>query len=309
MTCDLEDKNPGSQVGLEAFCGSHSRSGLFPPPPGRLCGSGSALLRVQRGEGARVGSRSPDFHTFLGGKGLSKFKARPRKAESPPAPPAPPVPTLQQPLVPSRCSPLRFRNRTWLCTRCVAAQPERHVSKTPRSGRGHGIKRSRGHLGMRGQGHPSLAGGTPPCAQTRVVAGSTPDLAMGTGAGTLLGAAGPLGVLQGLEGKQSRSLAGTETSGSRNYGLGHLPRQRALGMAHARPEIEGRGPNVSQPVFLRRLDLTRGALPHVCSLLPTLCPARPKPRAHLGPSPQGTVPCLPQPSAWEGSHSSRHSRE
>lgn len=162
---------------------------------------------------------------------------------------------------------------------------------------------------MRGQGHPSLAGGTPPCAQTRVVAGSTPDLAMGTGAGTLLGAAGPLGVLQGLEGKQSRSLAGTETSGSRNYGLGHLPRQRALGMAHARPEIEGRGPNVSRPVFLRRLDLTRGALPHVCSLLPTLCPARPKPRAHLGPSPQGTVPCLPQPSAWEGSHSSRHSRE
>lgn len=99
LTCDLEDKNPGSQVGLEAFCGRHSRSGLFPPPPGRLCGSGSALLRAQRGKGVRVGSRSPDFHTFLRGKGLSKFKARPRKAESPPAPPAPPVPTLQQPLV------------------------------------------------------------------------------------------------------------------------------------------------------------------------------------------------------------------
>lgn len=54
---------------------------------------------------------------------------------------------------------------------------------------------------MRGQGHPRLAGGMPARAQTRVAASTTRDLAPGTGAGTLLGAAGPLGVLQGLEGK------------------------------------------------------------------------------------------------------------
>lgn len=72
---------------------------------------------------------------------------------------------------------------------------------------------------MRGQGHPRLAGGMPARAQTRVAASTTRDLAPGTGAGTLLGAAGPLGVLQGLEGKQS-SLAGAETRG-----VGHLPRQ------------------------------------------------------------------------------------
>lgn len=269
----------------------------FPSRPGRVPPPAAA----RRDEGVRAGSRSPDFHTFLRGGDLSKSKARPRKAEGPPGS------SSSAASADGRSSPGSHAPSASVTgpgpAPGAAAQAARHVSQTPCSGHGHGIKRSRGHLGMRGQGHPRLAGGMPARAQTRVAASTTRDLAPGTGAGTLLGAAGPLRVLQGLEGKQS-SLAGAETRG-----VGHLPRQRALGTAHARPETEGRGPNASRLVFLGRLGRTRGALPHVCSLLPTLRPAHPEPQAHLSPGPQGMVPCRPQPSSREGSRSSRHSWE